>query len=119
VITSERPAGFSRAFAFKKVAEPVAAARTACKNVDARKTNFAAAVWFDADQLAMIEEVHTPSGRHEVNVTTFPEWVPEEVAKAAAKLTDEEATSLLPVALTRTRGRKRSDRRRPRNFPGQ
>ena len=60
---------------------------------------------FDADRLAMIEEVHTPSGRHEVNVTTFPKWVPEDVAKAAAKLTDEEATSLLPFAMTtRTRG---------------
>ena len=66
---------------------------------------------FDADRLAMIEEVHTPSGRHEVNVTTFPEWIPEEVAQAAARLTDEEATSLLPVALTTSpRGRKRTDR---------
>ncbi len=66
---------------------------------------------FDADRLAVIEEVHTPSGRHEVNVTTFPEWVPEEVAQAAARLTDEEATSLLPVAPTTSpRGRKRKDR---------
>ncbi len=66
---------------------------------------------FGADRLAVIEEVHTPSGGHEVNVTTFPEWVPEEVAQAAARLTDEEATSLLPVALTTSaRGRKRTDR---------
>src|ERR1700731_2550227 len=36
---------------------------------------------FGADRLAAIEEVHTSSGRHEVNVRTFPEWVPEDVAK--------------------------------------
>ena len=66
---------------------------------------------FDADRLAAIEEVHTPSGKHEVKVSTFPAWVPEDVRQAAAKLTDEEATSLLPVAPTRSpRGRKRKDR---------
>jgi hypothetical protein len=52
---------------------------------------------FSADQLAVIEEVHTASGKHEVKVTTFQEWIPEEVAHAAARLTDEEATSLLPA----------------------
>ena len=55
---------------------------------------------FDADQLAVIEEVHTPSGGHKVKVTAFQEWVPEEVAQAAARLTDEEASSLLPVLPT-------------------
>src|SRR6266446_5201328 len=34
---------------------------------------------FSADQLAAIEEVHTPSGKHNVNVTRFQDWVPEEV----------------------------------------
>src|SRR3984893_13738569 len=43
---------------------------------------------FDADRLAVIQEVHTPAGRHKVNVTTFREWVPEEVAQAAARLKD-------------------------------
>jgi hypothetical protein len=66
---------------------------------------------FGVDRLAMIEEVHTPSGRHKVNVTTFPEWVPQQVAQAAATLTDDEAISLLPVALTTgPRGRKRKGR---------
>jgi hypothetical protein len=66
---------------------------------------------FGADRLAMIQEVHTASGKHEVNVTTFPQWVPEEVAQAAARLTDEEATSLLPVAPTiSSRARKRKGR---------
>ncbi len=69
------------------------------------------AVRFDADRLAVIEEVHTSSGRHEVHVTKFLEWVPKEVKEAATGLTDEEATSLLPVAPTTSpRGRKRQDR---------
>jgi hypothetical protein len=66
---------------------------------------------FDADQLAVIEEVHTPSGGHKVKVTTFREWVPEEVARAAARLTDEDASSLLPVLPTRG---PRSSRRKGR-----
>ena len=40
----------------------------------------------NADQLAVIEEVHTPSGRHKVHVTPLREWVPAEVARAAARL---------------------------------
>src|SRR5712692_11122538 len=51
------------------------------------------AVRFDADRLAVIEEVHTPSGRHKVNVTKFVEWIPEEVAQSAARLRDEDASS--------------------------
>jgi len=66
---------------------------------------------FGADRLAVIEELHTSSGRHKVNVTTFSAWITEEVAQAAERLTDEEAISLLPVALTTSsRGRKRKDR---------
>jgi hypothetical protein len=67
---------------------------------------------FNADQLAVIEEVHTPSGRHKVNVKTFQEWVPEEVAQAAARLKDEDASSLLPVIPTTSpRSSKRKGRR--------
>ncbi len=66
---------------------------------------------FGARRLAMIREVHTASGRHQVNVTTFPQWVPEEVARAAARLTVEEATALLPGAPTiSSPGRKRKGR---------
>jgi hypothetical protein len=67
---------------------------------------------FNADQLAVIQEVHTPSGRHKVNVTTFQAWVPEEVAQAAAQLKDEDATALLSVPLpTGPRRTKRKGRR--------
>jgi len=64
---------------------------------------------FEVDRLAVIHEVHTPSGRHKVNVTAFVEWVPKDVAQAAAKLTDEDAIALLPLAPTiRSRRSKRS-----------
>jgi hypothetical protein len=56
---------------------------------------------FDADRLAVIEEVQTSSGRHKVNITTVREWVPDEVAEAAARLKDDEASSLLSVVPTR------------------
>ncbi|MBI3839133.1 MAG: hypothetical protein HY288_14530 [Planctomycetia bacterium] len=72
---------------------------------------------FDADRLAVIHEVHTPSGRHAVNVTTFVEWVPEEVAQAAARLKDEDATSLLPVAPT-TSPRRSKRKARSSGHPG-
>lgn len=60
---------------------------------------------FNVDQLAVIEEVHTPSGRHKVNVTPFQEWVPDEVVRAATRLNDEDAISLLPMVLTKRPGR--------------
>jgi hypothetical protein len=91
-----------------------------CRLVDGKVTYVHRRLWpalarlvgrFDADRLAAIQEMHTPSGRHEVNVTTFPEWVPEEVAQAAARLTDEEATSLLSIVpMTSPRGGKRKGR---------
>ena len=52
---------------------------------------------FDADRLGAIREVHTASGKHKVNITAFPDWVPGEVMCAAAKLPSEEASSLLAV----------------------
>jgi len=49
-------------------------------------------------RLAAIQEIHTPSGKHKLNATPFPDWVPEEVMRAARQLTREEATRLLQVA---------------------
>jgi hypothetical protein len=57
---------------------------------------------FDANRLAVIEEVHAPSGRHKVSTTPFREWVPDEVAKAAARLQEDEAYSLLAVVPMKT-----------------
>jgi hypothetical protein len=66
---------------------------------------------FDPDRLAAIEEVHTPSGRHKVNTIAFGDWVSDEVALAATRLKDDEATSLLSVVLAlRARSRQRKRR---------
>jgi hypothetical protein len=62
---------------------------------------------FDADRLAVIEEVHTPSGSHEVNTSPFREWVSAEVVRAAARLRDDEATSLLSSVVPTRRARSR------------
>ena len=52
---------------------------------------------FDADRLAAIQEVHTPMGKHEVRRTAYPDWVTEDVMRAAEELTEKEAASLLPA----------------------
>lgn len=52
---------------------------------------------FDADRLAAIREIHTASGKHKIEVTALREWIPSDVIQAAAKLTAEEAATLLPI----------------------
>jgi hypothetical protein len=46
---------------------------------------------FNPDRLAAIREIHTASGKHKVEGTAYPKWVPSDVMSAAAKLTAEEA----------------------------
>jgi hypothetical protein len=53
---------------------------------------------FAAGRLAAIREAHTDSGKHKVDITAFPDWVPTEAMRLAAELTVEEATALLPDA---------------------
>ena len=50
---------------------------------------------FPKKSLAAIEEVHTPTGKHKLLVTAFPDWVPKEVLRSAHELKEEEATSQL------------------------
>ncbi len=57
-------------------------------------------------RLAAIREVHTRSGKHRVETTPFPDWVPKSVIREAGRLTDEEAARLLQVAgFAKSRGR--------------
>jgi hypothetical protein len=50
-----------------------------------------------ADGLAQISQEHTASGRHERRVTPYPEWVPRDVARDAARLSEADAeTQLAP-----------------------
>ena len=53
---------------------------------------------FNPARLAPVQEVHTPSGKHKVNTTPFPNWVSEEVMPAATRLTREETARLIQVA---------------------
>ncbi|HJT82253.1 MAG TPA: hypothetical protein VJ719_13740 [Chthoniobacterales bacterium] len=41
---------------------------------------------FPKERLAALKEVHLPSGNHKVLVTLFPQWVPNDVRRAATKL---------------------------------
>src|SRR5260370_28066644 len=67
---------------------------------------------FDADRLAAIQEVHTPTGKHEVHTTAYPDWVTEDVRRAAEELTENEAASLLPAVPGRSPPKKRREGRR-------
>lgn len=66
---------------------------------------------FDADRLAAIREVHTPSGKHKIHTTAYPDWVTQDVRRAAEELTEEEAASLLPAVPGKSPPRKRREGR--------
>ena len=55
----------------------------------------AAAASFEPARLARVREVHTQSGRHVTQETTFPEWVPPAVLREASVLPREEALAAL------------------------
>ncbi len=50
---------------------------------------------FDKERLGAIREIHRSSGKHEVEVTPFPDWVPASVKKDAEQLTNAKAGSQL------------------------
>ena len=52
------------------------------------------------ERVAAIREVHTPTGKHRVEMRLFPDWVPEDVKKTSRQLTEEEAISQLPAIET-------------------
>jgi hypothetical protein len=52
---------------------------------------------FDAHRLAAIREVHTATGKHGIEVTVFPLWVPSAVIRAAANLTTRQAGEMLRI----------------------
>jgi hypothetical protein len=63
---------------------------------------------FRAEWLAAIQEVHTRSGRHEVRTTAFADWLSADVRRAAERLTEDEATALLPAVPRTGPSRKRA-----------
>lgn len=54
-----------------------------------------AAARFPKARLAAVREVHAPTGRHVVRETPFPRWVPAEVSREAAHLSEDEALDAL------------------------
>ncbi len=50
---------------------------------------------FGKESLGAIQEIHDSAGKHQVNVTPFPDWVPVNAKEKAKRLTISEATSQL------------------------
>lgn len=53
---------------------------------------------FDPTRIAQVREEHTPSGRHVQREVAFPLWVPPEVRRQAAALSEDEALAALGAA---------------------
>jgi hypothetical protein len=79
-----------------------------CRLVDGKITYIHRRLWpalvrsagrFSTHRLAAVKEVHTSAGKHKLLVTPFPKWVPNEVRRAAHKLTEKEAASQLAFLL--------------------
>lgn len=51
---------------------------------------------YPASALAALHEEHLPNGRHRTTTTAFPDWVPDDVQRAAQRLSVDDAESLLP-----------------------
>jgi hypothetical protein len=54
---------------------------------------------FPRDRLAEVGEEHTATGAHRRTEVPFPDWVPADVMKAAAKLSADQALAELPDCL--------------------
>ena len=79
-----------------------------CRLVDGKITYVHRRMWpalvslagrFSKQRLAAVKEVHTRAGKHELLVTSFPDWVPKEVLRTARQLTKKEAASQLAPLL--------------------
>jgi hypothetical protein len=73
-----------------------------CRLIDGKVTFVHRRLWpalirlvsrLPASGLDQISEEHTASGHHERRVTPYPDWVPREVAREAARLSEAEAES--------------------------
>jgi hypothetical protein len=80
-----------------------------CRLVDGKVTYIHQSLWpavvrlatrFSAPRLAAIREIHTPTGKHKLEITPFPRWVPAETIQAAHGLADAEAAAQLSLVLT-------------------
>jgi len=83
-----------------------------CRLVDGKITYVHRRLWpalvrlakrFPRARLGAVTEVHSSTGRHQVQVTKFPNWVPTQVLAAAKRLPEQAALSQLSVVASRTR----------------
>jgi len=83
-----------------------------CKLIDGKVTYVHRRLWpaliklashFRKEQLAMVWEEHTKSGKHVSKRKPFPMWVPKEVVKEAKILSVEDAEKLLAPLLALNR----------------
>jgi hypothetical protein len=74
----------------------------ACRLIDGRITLVHRRLWpalvrlaerFPVEHLARVRDEHTPSGRHVRRDVPFPQWVPDDVARAAGAMPEQEATA--------------------------
>lgn len=54
---------------------------------------------FEPGRISAIREVHTPKGKHKVEVRPFPGWVPPDVNQQAAQMSAGEAAEMLGLEL--------------------
>lgn len=85
-----------------------------CRLVDGKVTFVHRRLWpslvraserFAPERIARVKEEHTASGRHATSAVPFPDWVPDDVRKHAAQLTESDALAALGncVAVTSTK----------------
>jgi hypothetical protein len=81
-----------------------------CRLVDGRITFVHRRLWpalariadrFDATRLTRLHEVHSATGKHLVEQTPFPDWVPADVLAAGKRLSEADALAELQVLFAR------------------
>ena len=54
---------------------------------------------YEPSRISAIREVHTPQGKHEIESTPFPGWVPPDIIRQAAKMPAGKAAEMLGLEL--------------------
>ena len=78
-----------------------------CRLIDGKVTYVHRRLWpalvrlsahFAANRLARIKEIHTAAGKHRIETMAFPQWVPPKDIRKGARISIEQAVSLLEGA---------------------
>ena len=83
----------------------------ACRLIDGKITLVHRRLWpalarlagrFPPERLAQVREEHTPSGKHVRRDVPFPQWVPDDVTRAARAMREPDAIAALGALLSNT-----------------